>query len=394
MTRRGSFAFVSAVAVVFSTAVTSGARQGTADGSVRLTVGPMRLLSPRFGYAVAYRTVRRGATAQTTIGLFVDNEGRWRNATPPRLKADGIDAIDDVAFVDQRHGWIAAYNCARATVYLYRTTDGGRSWRPLGRPTGHSCGGGPTFLSFVDAGHGWMEPVSPNAPGGELLQTADGGKTWRHVAFGPPGQVSEPALPCLAPIRFVSRSRGWMGRCQLGGVFSTADGGHRWRRARIAIPSRRDARLDLPWFHGTDGVLAATIGTRPLNESGRTQAVVFSATHDGGRDWTVRSIRRVGSCPLNAYFTNVWPASVADRRVWWLVADGSRPRAQVTTDAGRTWRTTVAHGLPTRWCSVVSVSAGGPKTAWVIARENKESNALFRTIDAGRSWRRVTLLGR
>jgi hypothetical protein len=32
--------------------------------------------------------------------------------------------------------------------------------------------------------------------------------------------------------------------------------------------------------------------------------------------------------------------------------------------------------------------------AWVIARESKESNALFRTIDAGRTWRRVTLLGR
>ena len=127
MTRPGSFAFVSTVVVVLlSAAVTSGARQVTADGRVRLTVGPMRLLSPRFGYAVAYRTVRRGTTAETTIGLFVDNEGRWRNATPPALEGDGINAIDDVAFVDQRHGWIAAYNCARAAVYLYRTSDGGR----------------------------------------------------------------------------------------------------------------------------------------------------------------------------------------------------------------------------------------------------------------------------
>jgi hypothetical protein len=94
MTRPGSFALVSAVAVVLlPAAVTSGARQVTADGSVRLTVGAMRLLSPRFGYAVAYRTVQRGTTAQTTIGLFVYDEGRWRNVTPPALEAEGIDAI-------------------------------------------------------------------------------------------------------------------------------------------------------------------------------------------------------------------------------------------------------------------------------------------------------------
>src|SRR4029453_24425 len=53
------------------------------------------------------------------------------NATPPTLQADGIDAIDDVAFVDHRHGWVAAYSCGAATVYLYHTATaavpGGRS---------------------------------------------------------------------------------------------------------------------------------------------------------------------------------------------------------------------------------------------------------------------------
>jgi photosystem II stability/assembly factor-like uncharacterized protein len=136
------------------------------------------------------------------------------------------------------------------------------------------------------------------------------------------------------------------------------------------------------------------MGTRPFTESGRTRAVVFSVTHDGGRVWAIRSTRPIGSCPLSGYFTNVWPASVVDGRVWWIVAGGKRPTAQVTTDAGRTWRTSLAHGLPTRWCSVESVSAAGPKTAWVIARESKDTTELFRTDDAGRSWRRVALLRR
>jgi hypothetical protein len=91
---------------------------------VRTMVGPTRLVSPGFGYSVAYRTVESGTTAHTVIRLFVYDHGRWRNVTPPTLRVDGIDAIDDVAFVDRRHAWVAGYNCAEAAVHLYRTSDG------------------------------------------------------------------------------------------------------------------------------------------------------------------------------------------------------------------------------------------------------------------------------
>jgi hypothetical protein len=374
-----------------SAAGAMGAGKARVGATVRMTVGPTHFLSPGFGYAVAYRTVEQGATAQTKIGLFVYHEGRWRDATPPTLRADSIDAIDDVAFVDPRHGWVAAYNCGAAAVYLYRTSDGGRSWQSLGKPASHSCGGGPTFLSFVDDQHGWMEPVSPNAPVGVLLQTTDGGRTWAQRASGPPGQVRPPALPCLAPISFVSISSGWMGRCEGGGVFSTVDGGHRWSRVAIRIPDRSDARFDLPRFIGGAGVVAATLGTRPPTESGWTRAVVFAVSSDSGRSWTVRSARRIASCPLDAYYTPFWPASIVDTRVWWIVAGGSRPTVQVTTDAGQTWRAIAAQGLPSRWCSVLSVSAGDANVAWLVAREGRRSGALFRTIDGGRRWQRVTL---
>src|SRR5439155_14619887 len=114
---------------------------------------------------------------RTTIGVFVDDHGRWTDVTPPGLNSTA-DVVDDVVFVDPSHGWIAAYNCAQASVYLYRTSDGGRSWQALGRPASRSCGGGPTFLSFVDPLHGWMEPASPNGPVGPLMRTTDGGRTW------------------------------------------------------------------------------------------------------------------------------------------------------------------------------------------------------------------------
>jgi hypothetical protein len=138
------------------------------------------------------------------------------------------------------------------------------------------------------------------------------------AAVRPLGQVRPPTLPCLAPIRFVSVSGG-------------GDGS--------------DARFDLPWFTGGAGVAAATLGTRPPTESGRTRAVVVSVSSDGGRSWTVPSARRIASCLLDGYYTASWPASIVDERVWWIVAGGSRPVAQVTTDAGQTWHTTLIRGL-------------------------------------------------
>jgi photosystem II stability/assembly factor-like uncharacterized protein len=314
--------------------------------------------------------------------------------TPLMLRADGVNAIDDVAFLDRRHGWVAAYNCATVNVSLYRTSDGGRSWQSLGRPTDHSCGGGPTFLSFVDDTHGWMEPVSPNGPAGELLGTSDAGQTWTHLASGPQGQTRPPALPCLAPIRFVSRQVGWMARCGDGRIFSTADGGRRWRRVSIPIRSASDARFDLPAFAGETGVVAATLGTRPVTAAASTRAVVFAVSHDGGRQWAAQSTRRVASCPLTSYYTAGWPASVADAHVWWIVAGRSRPLVQVTADAGQRWRTAVARGLPSGACSVVSVSAANANDAWVVARQGRYGSALFQTRDGGRTWRRTVLLHR
>lgn len=369
-------------------------RKSVARPSVRVAIGPTRLLSPGFGYSVAYRTVERGATVRTTIGLFVYDDGRWRNATPPKLAADGIDAIDDAAFVDRRHGWVAAYNCATVAVHLYRTTDGGRSWQSLGKPASHSCGGGPTFLSFVGDRHGWMEPVSPNGPVGALLRTTDGGRTWTQVASGPSRQVRPSGLPCLAPIRFVSFSSGWMARCQLGSVFSTVDAGRRWSRVPIAIHDGVNARFDLPTFVGRTGVVAATLGTRPETESGRTRAIVFAVSGDGGRSWTARSTRRIAACPLDAYSTSSWPASAVDARVWWIVSGGARPLVQVTTDGGQTWLTSAARGLPTRRCAVASVSAADPRSAFVVARLGPNDSALFRTADGGRRWRRVSFFRR
>ena len=361
---------------------TAAASPGAA--AVRLAVGPTALLTPSFGYTVAYRTVEHGDTAETRIGLFVYSGGRWRNATPRHLHGT---AIDDVVFIDRQRGWLASYDCAEAAVYVYRTSDGGQSWRLLGKPATHSCGGGPTYLSFADATRGWMEPVSPNGPGGELLRTDDGGRTWSQIG----SEVGSASLPCLAPIRFVSRTTGWMARCGAD-VFESGDAGRHWHRIAIRVPSPRERRnYDLPRFLGRRGAIAATLGRTTAS------SVAFATSGDSGRSWSPPSVRRIAPCPLRPNFSPwpaFWPASVASPHVWWIVAGRRKVLAQVTTDAGRDWRTVNADGLPGSACAVRSVTAADGRVAWVIARVGSEfETALFATSDAGRTWRRVRLLG-
>ena len=53
---------------VLGTVATASGQAVKGVGIVRTGVGPTRLVSPRFGYSVAYRTVESGPTAHTVIG--------------------------------------------------------------------------------------------------------------------------------------------------------------------------------------------------------------------------------------------------------------------------------------------------------------------------------------
>lgn len=351
------------------------------EPTVKTVVGPSRLVSPDFGYAVIYRTARAGEVFKQTVGLFLYDRGRWRDVTPPLAR--NVNAIDDVTFIDRQHGWVAEYDCADTAIYLYGTSDGGRSWQSFGAPAHRSCGGGPTYLSFVDATHGWMEPLEPNAPGGALLQTSDGGVSWKTIL--PSGSSS---FPCLAPMELVSRSAGWAARCD-GRLFATSDAGRHWHRVAVEAAPDTAQSFDLPRFSGKTGAMAAILGGKTASK------VAFFVSADRGRTWSQRALREVAACPLRTdggFYQTYWPASVASTRVWWIVSGRKHVTVQVTRDAGRHWSSFKAKGLTASTCAMTSTTAAGARVAWAIASfHGGYSSALYATKDGGRTWKRVQL---
>jgi photosystem II stability/assembly factor-like uncharacterized protein len=172
------------------------------------------MVGPRLGWAV-------GAHA-----IFSTADGaHWTKQYASTEEFVGVD------FISATTGW------AIATRSLLGTTDGGRSWRPLGEPptpirslhfisatSGWGIAGGTDPQQI----HGWLVPHD----GASVVVTNDGGATWR-----PLGGPSNPQSIC-----FSQAGQGWVGTPD--GVYQLAmsDVGSNWI---LALP-RPDRQPGLP----------------------------------------------------------------------------------------------------------------------------------------------------
>jgi hypothetical protein len=141
------------------------------------------------------------------IDLAVDNRN-WRVA---RRGAAADRHLKAVYFVDSITGWVAGDDGV-----AFRTTDGGRSWKPL-------LSGAPAeidFIYFADWSNGWMlGELDENKEAGRLLFTTNnGGRSWRHKP-----------LPKVVSLHFIDKLTGWaVGRDAT--ALKTTDGGEEWTR--------------------------------------------------------------------------------------------------------------------------------------------------------------------
>lgn len=182
----------------------------------------------------------------------------------------------------------------------------------------------------------------------------------------------------VASLEFVSEQVGWVAT-HSGPLYRMRGTG--W----VELPRLRDGSVELVDFVGTQvgwGVARYTRGQYGCAQAAPPEIPPCRSallhTQDGGETWEERLVLPVeapgGSFPMQGL------AAIDDGTVWLLVAtvDGGY-EARLTTDGGRSWRTTLARrGLN-------NLIADGVNGAWVIA--STESGAeVLRTTDSGRSW--------
>ena len=222
------------------------------------------------------------------------NAGRtWRRSVPPDLAARGVapGLISGVQFVDRRHGWMSVIldadprSLAQGGHHfeIDRTTDGGRTWH-WSLPPGCFSICGSSTISFLDARHGyalaWWVTIKDRRSGLKLFRTEDGGRTWRLV--------SRPSVG--GQIAFLNDREGFVVENRqipglLGGIPEPAvlshssDGGRTWSRYR-----RPPHWLQVPFAQFGRHLVVAGLASHHINGPN-----AFYASDDAGEHWSLRA---------------------------------------------------------------------------------------------------------
>ncbi|MEX0867042.1 MAG: YCF48-related protein, partial [Pirellulales bacterium] len=299
-------------------------------------------------------------------------------------------AINDVYFLDARHGWAVGERGA-----IWRTDDGGLRWSQS--ESGVSCG--LSSVCFLDeqrgwAAGGWTEPYT-HLSHGVVLTTDDGGHSWQAL--------NRTLLPAVRQIQFFSPTRGIaVGRTSphaAAGVFVTDDGGRSWSPLSSDVRSTWLAAgltsTDSGLLVGCDGVNATLAGRslrhgKPVGDRLRGLTAVklidqrqawgvgegglLVQTTDAGKTWQTHA----GRLPAGAEACDFAAIEIVGDHVWIAGSPGSR--LLHSTDRGKTfhWQSS-GQSVPLRAIQFVD-----PRRGWAVGG----LGTILATSDGGVNWRR------
>ncbi len=271
---------------------------------------------------------------------------------------------------------------------LWKTTDGGTTWRPVtdGQIASSSVGAVAVSESNPDVvylGMGETQLRGNVMQGDGVYRSTDAGKTWAHLGLADTHAIGRiqihPANPDLVYVAALGHPYGPNAE---RGVYRTLDGGKRW--SRILFRSDRVVAVDISLDTNNPRVLYATLWevyrTPWMLSSGGPGSGLFKSS-DGGDTWT--EITRNPGLPKGVVGKITVTVSRADsRRVYALVEadDGGLFRSD---DAGLTWtRVNEERDLRQR-AFYFSRIVADPKSADTIYALNFRLN---RSTDGGRTF--------
>jgi photosystem II stability/assembly factor-like uncharacterized protein len=259
------------------------------------------------------------AWASGTGGTYLrtlDGGASWTAAQVP-----GAEELDfrDVHAVDERTAWLLSSGPG-AQSRIYRTVDGGRSWKLL--LTNPDATGFFDAIAFWDAKRGVVagDPVDGHFV---FFATEDGGDHWLRKP-GPAALPHEGAFAASGTCLIVNGSReAWFAT---GGarVFHSADAGATWTAAQT--PIRHDgAGAGIFSVAMRDSRRGVAVGG-DYNKPGEDIHNV-AITSDGGRTWTEPGERPAGYRSAVIYAPSL--------RTWIAVGTSG---SDLSRDGGETWK--------------------------------------------------------
>lgn len=224
---------------------------------------------------------------------------------------------------------------------VYRSDDGGGSWRLMGLEETSTigriaCHPTDSLTVYVAAlGRLW----GANAERGVFV-TRNGGRSWSHALevdanTGCVDLAMDPRDPDRLYAAMYARRRtpwSYSGVSETGGIFRSRDGGRTWKKCTDGLP-RRTGRIGLSVYAKNPDVVYAVVES---DEGGRLAAFEETSraggvfrSDDGGEHWT----RLSPFTPRSFYFSQIRVQPDDSTRIWLLGTD-----LYVSDDGGATFR--------------------------------------------------------
>jgi photosystem II stability/assembly factor-like uncharacterized protein len=282
-----------------------------------------------------------GATfllAAATYDPSLFSSMQWRSVGPPRGGRSITAAGSSSRPLEYYFGAVGGG--------LWKTTDGGQTWRPVTDGQIKSSSVGAVAVSesnpdIVYIGMGETELRGNIMQGDGVYKSADAGKTWKHMGLGETQAISRIRVhPTNPDIVYVSALGHPFGANAERGVFRSKDGGQTW------------------------------------------QKVLYKDDHAGAVDLCFDPHNP------NVLFAAIWDVY---RTPWSLSSGGARTGLYKTTDGGDHWTEITRNpGLPQGIDGKIGVSVSGADGSRVYAIVENENGGVFVSDDAGATWKKVS----
>ena len=228
---------------------------------------------------------------------------------------------------------------------LWKTTDGGNEWKPVtdGQVTSSSVGAvavAETNPDVVYIGMGEVQLRGSITQGDGVYKTTDGGKTWRHLGLKETQAVARIRIhPTNPDIVYVAALGHPYGENEERGVFRSTNGGTNWEKVLYISP--KAGAVDLIIDRTNPKVLYAStwqVVRKAWKMWGGGGDSKLWKSVDGGDTWTdLTGNAGMPAGPIGKIGVTVSPAD--SNRVWAIV-EANEGGVFRSDDAGKTWERT------------------------------------------------------